>query len=1206
MSLIFTGLSRLRYDDYEGEDQEIIFPTGDDISYGIEERKIHCHTILTEDFPSLKLINANQKFVLHSTKKYVLQNVSYFTPTIMFFFKPEYSVQIAVRFVIKLISGYTETKHIEAILARNMKIYNFFKEFLAISEYVYRGDVLIHFMTNETLNKKLIAALIENISLQRGEEANHPSVTPEILTFWGDSNGIFNQTNVTQDKDKLRRKENTEICLYQANFCCVICTALFNSSEELKIHSITHKSYECIGCDIEFASYPNLLAHSLTFCRRPILVKSCEICGLKTNCNCAVLTQSIFEVVQNFVKSQYNCPIYSSMLFSHMYNFFCQNNTHTFIKGLYKSDKNETVKLKIEEIKIILSDSFPIFSLSTGTVTCAALSMQEIKVSKIKQYFIDYFSDGNHLLKYIARWLSNLIDLCPVCGDKYSGGHFKEHYQCPFSIQHSSDELSILYQNSEEALEHVKTHKINVSKVLSCSFCDYILCDTKELKIKNSLHHMEGHNDYASVMDKCQYTACNERFCTVYDFLVHTIINHCDSETKFMEILQIYFRVKHEDDFQLGDFSRNLSEDFLTPKKYNSDELMSIRPSLSKKNQLESKVKVGQQEFPKVALSQGHSFDLKAKSVSQTEFTGIQTNHSTQNSDSYVCLNEEHTISPHFANALLKKKHLISMHSCPFPKCTSFFEMNSDMLIHIKIMHNETENKKCPVCQVTILDLEMHLKTHQAVCSSCQEIQIDQVALIEHEKSCKSIQRKMGGNENSSSLLADSNNSEFNFLQTLKLILETSNMGAEAKEKSKEHFEKYVSQLALSKARDREEFISIRRGSELFFDLPSFSVSTNSNSFQKILQSIGTVSQNDKFAACSSQANKNAIIYFEALDALIKKIDRYTQIGNLSEKQAIFLFETFLVQKNVDEINSFNSVTELKYISFKGIISSCQFLYVPLQLRNFLSIVMNYRLNPHHENFLTFASRCTRHLVLCSRMHKQEKREEFVESNRRLVFKQNLPQSLLTKLEAKEKIYSHFSSSEILEIVVSSEEECSLSFKNNDSQFERYRVFSIKNNSGTLRPQPKGEKKDRNGRIGNFSQNKIKSDEKFRESKILEIKSNDVNYSESTRKKLDILAKFGLAKPKNKVICFFCLGEHASVQCDIYTEYEPLNRLCIKTQEGKQWLEGKGRVYGFHSQAKCKHRSHERYAFNVNRPSASQSNSRQGADNSAWKILRKN
>ena len=31
-------------------------------------------------------------------------------------------------------------------------------------------------MTNESLNKKLIAALVENISLQREEKANHPRV----------------------------------------------------------------------------------------------------------------------------------------------------------------------------------------------------------------------------------------------------------------------------------------------------------------------------------------------------------------------------------------------------------------------------------------------------------------------------------------------------------------------------------------------------------------------------------------------------------------------------------------------------------------------------------------------------------------------------------------------------------------------------------------------------------------------------------------------------------------------------------------------------------------------------------------------------------------------------------------------------------------------------------------------------------------------
>ena len=84
MSLIFSGLSRLRNDDYDCEEQEISLPDEEDITYGIEQIFFR-HTILTEEFPSLKLFNANQQFVLYNTKKYVIQNVSPFTPTIMFF-----------------------------------------------------------------------------------------------------------------------------------------------------------------------------------------------------------------------------------------------------------------------------------------------------------------------------------------------------------------------------------------------------------------------------------------------------------------------------------------------------------------------------------------------------------------------------------------------------------------------------------------------------------------------------------------------------------------------------------------------------------------------------------------------------------------------------------------------------------------------------------------------------------------------------------------------------------------------------------------------------------------------------------------------------------------------------------------------------------------------------------------------------------------
>ena len=70
-------------------------------------------------------------------------------------------------------------------------------------------------MTNKTLNKKLVGSSVENIALQKGEKRNYPNITPDILAYWGDSNGIFNNINVTQDKEKLRRKDITEICTVQ-------------------------------------------------------------------------------------------------------------------------------------------------------------------------------------------------------------------------------------------------------------------------------------------------------------------------------------------------------------------------------------------------------------------------------------------------------------------------------------------------------------------------------------------------------------------------------------------------------------------------------------------------------------------------------------------------------------------------------------------------------------------------------------------------------------------------------------------------------------------------------------------------------------------------------------------------------------------------------------------------------------------------------
>ena len=105
-------------------------------------------------------------------------------------------------------------------------------------------------------------------------------------------------------------------------------------------------------------------------------------------------------------------------------------------------------------------------------------------------------------------------------------------------------------------LEHVKTHNIETKNVLICSVCDYVLCEANELKVRNSLNQMEIHYDCVFASEICQYAKCNEKLLIIYDFYLNTILNHCDSKIKFLEILRIYYKVQNEDDYFLGDFSK--------------------------------------------------------------------------------------------------------------------------------------------------------------------------------------------------------------------------------------------------------------------------------------------------------------------------------------------------------------------------------------------------------------------------------------------------------------------------------------------------------------------------------------------------------------------------------------------------------------------------------------------------------------------------
>ena len=85
---------------------------------------------------------------------------------------------------------------------------------------------------------------------------------------------------------------------------------------------------------------------------------------------------------------------------------------------------------------------------------------------------------------------------------------------------------------------------------------------------------------------------------------------------------------------------------------------------------------------------------------------------------------------------------------------------------------------------------------------------------------------------------------------------------------------------------------------------------------------------------------------------------------------------------------------------YQQILSTLQFLYIPLNLNLFQSLVLAYRVEVN-ESFLEFLSRTYRHLKLCSRLKPPSERADYIERNRVAILKQNVPTHVLDTIVNK-------------------------------------------------------------------------------------------------------------------------------------------------------------------------------------------------------------
>ena len=202
-------------------------------------------------------------------------------------------------------------------------------------------------------------------------------------------------------------------------------------------------------------------------------------------------------------------------------------------------------------------------------------------------------------------------------------------------------------------------------------------------------------------------------------------------------------------------------------------------------------------------------------------------------------------------------------------------------------------------------------------------------------------------------------------------------------------------------------------------------------------------------------------------------------------------------------------------------------------------------------------------------MYPEKDRRVFIELHRKNIIKLNLPTSLVEEVEKKEALFSEYTLSELLEIVVSYLEHNEIDPHNFDRMSENYRVYATSFSSqGTFRRSQGKDEVDKKPRKAQHKRVKqiMHTGEQNPPSTPLP-PSNF--YSEATKQRLELLKSRGLnVEP---VICFTCLGRHKRSACPHYDQKVEYGDLCTKVINEATY------GFGFHARTACTHRDNIKF-----------------------------
>ena len=486
-----------------------------DITNAIEAEQI------TQD---VQLMTYDETFCQNALKAYYLQNVTYLLPQILYFFRPEVALDIAVKTTIKQLSGITEKHILHNIQIQNPGLYDYFTSFYKITCNVYQFSLYCNSGIPEGLTRLILCGLIEFMNLQKNENYDFPIISYEQLKELG-AYIRFDDKNYKQSST-LSTSRNTlqEYNLVSIHFMCFICSLRFDTTKELRKHIETHKeSLVCTTCEFQFTSYIDFCAHKLTFCRDS-LNKQCLYClQNKQQCNCAKNAKALYRFVKENLNEYGNDDMYQNMTFSMFLQYLSKNTNIQERITLQRVDINTPMRPPTEH--------WPNFEIIADTNEIQTTNYDiKVKYKDLKETIFKYTRDFHTLKDFAFNFMTTTQTMCNICDEQMSNKHYiNSHQVCNLSVQRGTDEMPKIYEVLQ-LIEHVIDKHTSIK-----SFNGYhcILCGKKYTTlddIDTILSHLKEHEDSYNYSCEQRYASCGSKK-SIEGTIVHKLSHHIPIST---------------------------------------------------------------------------------------------------------------------------------------------------------------------------------------------------------------------------------------------------------------------------------------------------------------------------------------------------------------------------------------------------------------------------------------------------------------------------------------------------------------------------------------------------------------------------------------------------------------------------------------------------------------------------------------------------